>query len=219
MQLKAKVSRDFNQKSAADKVSFGANVILQLTTNGGTFPNLPFTVVQLQAANDDLQDKWDAFQLQGAIAEGAFLESDAIWESMFSKTGLYVEIIADGSIAIINLSGFKFTKTESTPAVRPDSPDSDMVGGSVKGTVTATAKPVKGAKGFIFGMATPDFEITRIGDQIIAKLGNSFISFIVGTKRSVKFENLPSHLDVEGAAAAFNSAGIGDFNDHDVSIP
>src|ERR1051325_1542305 len=197
MVRKAHVSLDFNTFEPANKKAFGNTVILQLTLNAaGNFPNLPFTISQLTDANDDLEEKYNAFLLQGKVAEGALSGSEAVWQTMFTKTAMHVDMIADGSIATISLSGYHHTKTQASSPEIPGASASTAFGGMVKGTVRASIKKhVKDMRGFIYTVGTNDFEVVQKGNQLDIRIGDSFLSLIVSTKKKITFAGLPSRLE------------------------
>lgn len=207
------------------QVQFGNNVIGALMGNPSVFipADLPVSVADLTAATSDLSTKYNEYKQKGQSKKEAFLVAQFVWVERFNLTADYVELVAAKSGVeagtVIQLSNFRLAKTESDPATIPTQPEAEIMGGSVKGQVVVNTKAIKGAKGFCFGVMTPDFQVTQAGNQITLKVGNSYASFIIGTEREVAFTSLPSFIDAKATACAFNSAGMGDAFTKTVTVP
>jgi hypothetical protein len=218
--LKAHVSLDFNRDTPDEQVGLGNTVIALLTENASVFTDLPVSIADLTTANETLESTYDDFVQFGDSHEGAFLAALESWKDKFTQTAEYVDVVANGSITIINLSGFSHTKTESTKSTKLEAVDTSMKISNAKGEMSALAKGIKGAKGYLFVLATAGMEFQLVGNQVIVRCGQEVVSFSVSTRGSVKFQSLPSKIDVKAVAAAFNSAGLGEFSDvTSITIP
>lgn len=175
------------------KKTFGDNVITLLTANGAAnFPDLPFTVAQITTANNNLASTYATYKQQGVNAKGAFTEAEEIWENIFSRTADYIDMVADGAVGTINLSGFHVTKTETDPAELLDAPNNEVeISNNERGCVSAVAKGLKGTKGYLFTMATSGIALEINGNQITVRAGDEFATFIISTQREVQFKSLP----------------------------
>lgn len=220
MTRKPKISRAFCRFNPQDKVTFGNNTVTTLSGQTATFPNFPVPLIDLTAANNDLNAKYNAFKLYGKSHKQALMESESIWITKWNQTVDYIEVVANGVGSVLELSGIPLTKTTIDPIEPCLKPEANLYIGDTKGTVRAKTKTVKNAKGYFYAVGTSDFEVQKNGNQYTLKLGNSFVSFIISTQKEVVFTSLPSHIDVQGAVAAFNTAGLGEFmGDLGVSIP
>ena len=218
--IKAHVSYDFNEFETPEKVGLGNKVIPLLTLNGSTFPDLPVVIADLTTANNTLQSTYADFILYGDSHAGAYLDAVESWKDKFTQTAEYCDTIANGSITIINLSGFDVTKTETTKAQKLDAPTASVEISVTKGEMSARARGVKTPKGYLFALGTSGVDIKLNGDQITVQIGDEVFSFIISSKRDVIFERWPSKIDVSVAVAAFNSAGLGNFSaKQSVTIP
>ena len=114
----AKASLAFNNFNSADKVSFGANVVAQLTlVAAGTenpFTALPVTIADLLLINNNLSDADAAMNQGGKSAAAALKEAKLEWRVVFTATANYVTTVAGGSETIITSAGMDCTKTTRT---------------------------------------------------------------------------------------------------------
>ncbi len=212
---KPEILKDYVRMNPLSQVQFGNNVIGALMSNPTVFipADLPVTAAELTSATNDLGTKYNNYKQNGVSHKEAFLVAQFVFVERFNLTADYVELVAAmagiDAGTIIQLSTFHLAKTETEPATIPSQPEAEIIGGIVKGEVLVNTKAIKGAKGFCFGIMTPDFQVTQTGNQITLKVGNSYASFIIGTEREVAFDSLPSFIDAKATAAAFNSAGMG----------
>src|SRR5688572_2297099 len=119
MVIKKKASLAFIGDAPADKVTYGANAIAELTLNVALFPNLPVSLVNLTAAQSALAAAVPAAATGAYVAKAALVNAEKIWDDDFRQTANYVSAIANGDEEVIIKGGCVATKGESTPAVKP----------------------------------------------------------------------------------------------------
>lgn len=207
--------------SPTDKYSFGANVIAQLGEHVLEFPTPDISLPVLAAANNDLRLK-----LQAAIGGDKTCilernEAEKQWDSLFRKTGQYVERIAGGNKLLITQGGYYSVVTEVQRQARPESPSLQAWGNKVKGSIHAQIRPLTSARGLVFIASTlPMAELSirmSKGQLAIVAKADAHVVFIMGTKRKVNFEGLHTGQPYYVAAFAFNAAGMGDIT-HTIDV-
>ncbi|MDZ4844027.1 MAG: hypothetical protein SH857_00610 [Chitinophagales bacterium] len=216
MLRKPEILRDYSKKNALVQVQFGERVIEAMTDNPTVFipADLPVSLVDLTAATNDLSAKYDAYKAnESSNNKEAFISAQFVWVYRFNLTADYVELLANSDMPnaayIITLATFELAKTETEPAALLGAPVTEMeISNNERGCITAEAKSIKGAKGYLFAVATSGIGFEIIGNQITVRSGNEFASFIISTQRETKFTGLPQ-TEVKAGIAAFNSAGLG----------
>src|ERR1051325_3450855 len=207
------VSHDFMDMPVLSKINFGPLVIQSLTANGATFPHLPVSIADLTTANDKLKAAWNDLMKNSNLI-GAVHESEKDWKEKFLPTANYVDSLANGSEVIITQSGFHHTRTERKPSSRPERATGvDFFSVRQKGGMHARMDAKKDYRAYVFTLATEDVTVTQQGNQLIVKMGDSVFALMLSTRKKVKFEGLPSRIDVRVAAAGFNRAGLGSLSE------
>jgi hypothetical protein len=211
--IKIHVSHDFNRMNANDAFTFGKIIVAEISNHAATFPNLPIGIMALGAANLALNDTYLAYQQGGDSKKGAFLDAFSAWRIKFNKTADYVDLIADGDEAIINQSGFKFTKAERTPNAKFDRlVNLDAIGIRPSGIVNMACDNIAqtGNKGYLFMLSQKGVEIKQNGEQIdIVVDGKLIVTLYAGTTKMHDFNNLPPMTKLQVHGLGFNAAGMG----------
>jgi hypothetical protein len=211
--IKIHVSHDFTKLSANDAFTFGKIIVAEISNHAATFPNLPYTIVALGAANVALNDSYLAYQQGGDSKKGAYLDAFSIWKLKFSKTADYVDLIADGDEAIINQAGFKLTKSSSTPNPKFERlTNLDAIGIRPSGIVHMSSDNLSNIsnKGYLFMLSQLGVEIKQNGEQLeIYSDGKLIVTLYAGTTRMHDFNNLPSMTKLQVHGLGFNAAGMG----------
>ena len=211
--LKLHVSHDFAKLNANDAYTFGKSVIGQITANASTFPNLPITLAELGTLTTALHDTYAQYQQYGESKKGAYTDAHNLWKIKFSRTADYVDLIADGDESIINKSGFKPTKSESTPSTKIERLTGlDGEGMRTPGVVhvESGAISVSSNKGYCFILAQKDVQIAQNGEQIDIYQDDKFICTIyAGNTKMHDFNGLPSVTKLQLRGFGFNPAGMG----------
>ncbi len=220
MTITIHTSHDFNSLSVTEKIAFGPSVVTLMTTNVATFATPKVPLATLTTANTDLHTKNDAFVLNGESARPALLNSQKNWIKLYRQQADHVDGVANGDAAIIALSGFKQTKSESSPSEKPGiCANSDFFANRTKGSIHVQTDAIKGAMGYVSIISNQEVGIGVSGNQIVIKLGDKIVSIVVDTHRTVDHNGLPSHVDMNATIAAFNRASTGEFTPNvDVSV-
>lgn len=211
--IKIHVSHEFTKLNANDAYTYGKIVISELTAHGASFPNLPITVAALTTANQLLNDSYLAYQQGGDSKKGAYMDAFSSWKIMFNKTADYVDLIADGDEAIINLSGFKLTKSERSPSSKIDRlVNLDAIGIRPSGIVHMSCENVSNAvnKGYLFMLSQKGVDIKQNGEQVeVLADGKLILTLYAGTTRMHDFNSLPSMTKLQVHGLGYNAAGMG----------
>ena len=215
MNLLTKASLSFKRLKVAEKPAFGANVITCLTPllakkNKLTATGLPVPVDQLQAFNDALSAAIAAALTGNHTARLAVKTAVAEWDNAFTLTANYISEIAGGDAVVIRQSGFVPTKSERTPAQKPQAPGSfnATINGS-KGAIIAGAKKVPNAKVNVFSAVPAEAIVGYNGNTMHITIGGKTIYIMVNTQKQTEFCNLPSSTPFNVSMFSVNSAGSG----------
>lgn len=224
MILKYHVSHDFLQLNTEKKLTFGVNVASKLTTNIADFANLPYTPIVMGAANDLLGSTFQLWKNNGDSAKGNYYNAEYDWKLKFKGVAEYVDVTADGNLAIIDNSGYDHTDGSTTKSkVLPALSNFKAHGNSAvgAGVVNSSVKSYAGLRAYLFTMAHPDAVVTLVGNQVTVTMAGVIVfSFILNTKSFVNFFGLTSLTKMEAQAAGFNTAGIGALSQSvEVSVP
>ena len=224
MVLKYHVSHEFLRLNTEKKLTFGANVASKLTTNIGSFPNLPNTPIVLGAANTLLGSTFQLWKDNGDSAKGNYFNAEYDWKQKFRGVAEYVDVTANGDLAIIDNSGYDHTDGSTTKSkVLPALSNFKAHGNSAvgAGVVKGSVKNFSGLKAYLFIMAHPDATVTVVGNQVTVTMAGVIVfSFMLNTKSSVNFFGLTSLTKMEAQSAGFNTAGIGALSQSvEVSVP
>lgn len=224
MELKVHVDHGFNTDPALDQINFGSGVIAFLTTNAAIFPSLPFPVAELTKRNDLLRTTYADFQNKGEAAKGDYINARYSWKQAYRKTADYVDVVADGNLAVINKSGFKPTKERSDPSQHLEALSGFNSHGNAKagfGKVVSEVDKHPDLRAYIFTIADKSATINVIDNQLNVIVENKIVfSLILNTKAIANFEGLTSLNRMFAQAAGFNTAGLGDFTQAvEVSVP
>jgi hypothetical protein len=221
MILQLKVSFAFLDESPADKGPIGDLIIAKLTANAGDYPDLPWTILQLTAANDLVRTRLAEAATGDHAGEVNLRAAEKDWDHKFSDTGKYVNYVAKGVEAKIVNAGYTATSAESHPTPIPG----DIVGFDVdpsktKGRVNIESKALPHAEAYLYiAMQGGNFpgpggpEMTRVGNQFTFNFNGARITFLVDTHRKAHIDALISSQPATVVAAAVNRAGVGNMTD------
>ncbi len=206
------VSFDFVTMSVDNKIAFGLIVPPKLTAAATTFPNCTVVPADLTTLNTNLNVANVNFNNNPLLLD-ALQNAETLWIAGFSKDANYVDSIANGNGATIDLSGYHKTRDTRVPAALPAEPvvkssKSNSVGGL--DTFIATQAD---AKTFLTAVYTHDITVTFSGNQILfTKLNEdgstTQASVMIAKKRRANFEGLKSKSDMKSQSTAINAKGM-----------
>ncbi len=211
MQLVIKVLLTFLRFLPADKLIFGKGVIAGITKTVSKFPNLPVTLVALQALSDALDAAITGALTGSDTAESALVTAIKNWNAGFKSTANYVNLIANGDKSIIVGAGFTASKEDSSSAVLPAVLLLfKLITSTIKGWFGASVKPFvgKGSKAYVFIAYPAEVTVTQsTGLLTITQAGiSTYIK--IGTEHLVYYENMPK-TEFNVVAFGVNSVGMG----------
>ncbi len=214
------VSHDFNNMNVAQKLAFAPSVPLLMATNAVTFVTPKVPLANLTTATTDLNAKNQSYILN-PNAHSALINSEKNWLKLFREQADYVDSIALGDAAIIALSGFHSTQSESHPTQIPVTPHGVDGAGATHGHGGAhlNVAAQKNAT-FLYFLSTANAQIIQTGNQFTITIGTETVSLIAASQSTADFEGLPSHIGMNAQVAAVNRAGASELSSQiEVNIP
>lgn len=207
----SEASLEFLQESIASKLATGDDVIAGLTAQASLFPSPDVIPAALQDLQDDLRAKATAAAGGDHAAIQVMYLSEKTWDAGFKKDALYVSKIANGAEAIVLLSGFKSTKTETHPNVRPAALEGMHTKSTAPGHINVECLPVHHAGSFTFivYLKGSAFAHAVVNDQLVISNPAGLLSVKTDTHRKTGFESITPRVDVSVIGFAVNSAGMG----------
>ena len=109
---------DYAKMNVETLMPFATNVVLQTGTNVGTFTGPPDALSLITTAIATLNTANNAY-IANPKLHAAVLTAKRALIKLLNRLAKYVDLIAGGSGAIIDLSGFHKTAAESGPLAKP----------------------------------------------------------------------------------------------------
>lgn len=209
MELYQKVSLDYKRLTIEKKLPFYQNVHDQMSKTGSPFPSPTITYV---AGNTQIGRFRSAETVAANHAKGsaALLHDEIVaTEVIIDSWADYVDSIALGNKAAIELSGFDPTAETSTPGKVTDQP-----------VVLSKNPDIAGVMGFEFGLlagvnimfnivvATDLSGVSQVGNQVIlAPVAG--VTYYTGStmQRKIALSNLPKITQLHALCYTTNRAG------------
>jgi len=209
--LKIKPSLAFLRFKTSDKIALGKNIINGVTAEAAKLPNMPHTVIQLTAANADLDTKNQAASSGDRVAIATKNFSEKTWKSYFRDVANYVNYIANGDKVLIEACGFTPTSGEAATPL-PGEHVSNFVASPVlhhHGAIELSCDGQwKTRSNFLFALAPSNATVMQNGNTIVLSTASGETFYIVpDTHHHVLIENVPSGLQMKAHAVAFNAVG------------
>jgi hypothetical protein len=204
MILEQHPDHDYATMSVADLIVFAPNVVLQTGTNVATYGSPPDALTLITAAVAALNTANNAY-IANPKLHAAVLTAKRALIKLLNRLAKYVDLVAGGSGAIIDLSGFHKTAAESTPTGKPVIAtilDSYAEG---KGGYYVHVKPQGKLASYIFILMPLLATVTISGNQYAVSMPCTIIS---DTHPTAEFANAPSG-DQKLVVIVLNRAGLG----------
>ena len=208
--LQPRASLGFLRKPVPVKIQSGRAKVIGLTANAAKIKNLPYTVVELGAANDELESRALTAKTGNHSAVKAKDDYEVVWKQMFRETAKQVTAEAKGDATLILDCGFEVTSTESVSK-------GDVVSlVHLKATVQITPGEVEisndtdtNADAYLWIMGNKDVTVTKSDNLITIVSGTTTIYLIADTHPDVTVEGLPSNqpLSLHGLGVNLNGMG------------
>ncbi len=112
-----------------DMAALATGVAQKLSQNSAMFPSPPVTPSDLSAAANAVTAAY-ANRMNGPAAKTALDQADAELDEILHIEAAYVNTIANGDKATIEISGFTATSDSRKPATVPDTPDAPKISGN-----------------------------------------------------------------------------------------
>jgi len=207
---KPSVSLEFKTFSIPEEIVFGQNVIDQMTANVAIFPTPDVPLVTLQTVNDDLSTTAHEAESGDHSKVAAMYTAYKVWDTTFGTHADYVDRIANGNETIILQSGFRATKSETSPAAIPTALTVTKAEvNPLPGSVHVEVGYQQGVKNYLYFFSTENTPINLENHEFSLAQNPSVIGFISDNHRKVDFNNLTSGATLYLSVAAQNTAGIG----------
>jgi len=209
--LKVKVLLSFLRLLIVDKILRGKLVISGVTSQAAKLPNLPFTVVQLTAANDDLDKKTQAAADGGKTAIKARNAAEKVWDNNFKATANYVNAVANGDALFISQCGFESSSEHSTTKQVPNQLV-NLKGEAITnapGNIAISSNTESNAKAYASIITSTNAVVDQVGDMIIVTVGNEKVYLVLDTHHKSVAHELPSGTELSLYGVAFNGTGVG----------
>ncbi len=193
------VKLSLDKKSVPVKIEFGRHV--QSKMNGNTnFVSPSPTLAELKTATDELEAAFDAAQGAGPLQTSLMKEKEAVWDTLMTAMGDYVDNIARGEKAIIESAGMETRKVKS-PSDVPQRVTGVEVTSVRSGELDVTWTPIHEAYAYL-GYIKLDSET------------NELYKFVIKTTRSyATVSGLRSGSKYCIVIEALGTAGVGALSD------
>ncbi len=207
---KAKVSRAFLKEDPLKKTETGEEVIGGFTDHPLVFVTPIPSIADLTGVNDTLREKVIAALNGDKEAIEKRDAAEKVWDEKFSKSASYVDGVADGDTLIIEQSGFKSTKTETTKKVKPGQPVIKTAKGdyTTKGKVDIECLTLAGAD-FYIAVASQQLINMNIKNSQALFAPQAEMGISISTTRKISIEGLQSKQEYQVTVMCFNTAGLG----------
>ncbi|MEI6817035.1 MAG: hypothetical protein WCL14_10530 [Bacteroidota bacterium] len=196
-------SHDHNDMSPADLIIFVHNVVVQMNANVATFSDPTVATSALTTCVDDLELKNKAY-VDNPKKFSAMDGSKKALLKLVNKENKYIDTVADGEGAIIDLSGFHKTSAESTPTKKPTNAVIKDMHSSGKGNFYVQVN-AQGLCTYMFIVCALDATVVFAGHQVSVNKGP--MNTYTDTHPFADMHNLPSG-DYKLIIVVINRAGM-----------
>ena len=205
---KPAVSLEFKKLKIPEEIVFGQNVHDQMLANAVLFPTPDVPLDTLQTVNDTLKTAAQEAEGGDHSKVAAMYAADKEWDTTFGTEADYVDRIANGNETIILKSGYRATKSETTPAAIPTAPIvTEAKVNALPGSVHVEIEFQQGVKNYLYFFSTVDTPINLENNEFSYTANPSVAGFISDRHRKIDFYNLPSGVTLYLSVAAQNNAG------------
>jgi hypothetical protein len=206
---KPHVSMDFKELPVSEKVTFGQTVHDDISANAATFVDPDVPPATLLTDNNALKAAIVGAQSGDHQKVAVMYAAEKTWDTTFGTEAEYVDRIANGDEPTILLSGYKATKSETLPAVIPETPIVlNVKANPLQGSIHVELNYQQGVRNYIFICSSDGTPVTFQINEFLIGENPKVIAIILDTHRKVDFYKLPSRADVYLTVAAQNTAGI-----------
>ncbi len=191
--------------------AFAHGVADAIANNAGTFATPDVLPKDLDDAADTLELAY-AKRLNGALAKTEYENADNALDALLHKEAAYVNGVANGNKAIIQLAGFEATSNDRLPKTTPAVPDAAKISGNAA-LLHLETNNVAGATGFCWLIFTDAKSITApaVGSNYFS-LNAPAIVIANGHFREDLHNAIPAGTTLTVVVMAFNSAGQSGFS-------
>jgi hypothetical protein len=141
----ARVKLDLKSRDVPNKVEFGRTVVTEMTTNAATFVSPDPSLADLTSVTDDLEDAYEASK-KGLLSTAMLNDAEAAWDVIMTAMGNYVETVAKGTRAVINMAGMEIIEENHTALQMTKVEGVEGKSGEKTGEVFYKWKKVKGCR-------------------------------------------------------------------------
>lgn len=219
MKRQIKASLAFKSQKAAQKPSFGNNVINGLTPPAQNmqkdapwpFNDLPVSLEDLSTINTNLDDAVTEALTGNHSAVANVKNVVAVWNSAFTLTANYVSTVANGDATLIRKAGFVPTKGETSPTQKPGAVAgfNATINGSKGAIIAGAKKALPDVCTYLYSAVPDGVTVTYNGNTMIITAGDKCIYLLPDTHRQTELYNLPSGVPYNISVFGINRAGSG----------
>jgi hypothetical protein len=192
-----------------DMASLAHNVSEKLTLNTSTFPSPPVTPADLNTAANVLELAY-ANRMNGAAAKTTFKTADKGVDDALHVLADYVNNIANGDAATIELAGFTATNNARHAAVVPATPAAPRVTGNAA-ALHLQIDSVPGAESYCWVIFAGEASLVTVAETHIT-LSGAGIVIPDGLTRETLHNTFPSGTKITVQVLAQNTAGKSGFS-------
>lgn len=209
MDRRVETSFEFATEAVETKPGFGDNVFNKMKNNPAVV-NPPVPLADLDAINQKLQQR--IANAASGNHEDIILRNDTEkdWDHLYRQTGIYVNLISNGSEAAILACGFKATKSETTPGDRPQMAVSFEAGPlKGKGVIEAGCKSEPHTVANAYIARTEGADVQVVDNVIKVTMNGETVWIVLDTHKHTVLHGLPSNKPLKVTMVPFNRKGAG----------
>jgi hypothetical protein len=206
---KPSVSLEFKRLTIPEKTVFGQNVHDQILANVPIFADPDVPVATLLTDNNSLKTASVEAQSGDHQKVAAMYSAEKTWDTTFGSEADYVDRISNGAEDIILLSGYKVTKSETSPALIPAAPVVlDLSANALPGSIHIELEFQQSVKNYLYICSSDSTPVMFKNNELPIAQNTKVVGIISDNHRKADFYGLPSRTDIHLSVVAQNSAGI-----------
>jgi len=200
----------WNNQKPTQMAAFAHGVAQNIAKNATTFPTPPVTHQNLDLAANRVELAY-ADRLNGPQAKTELQTADNALDVMLHQMADYVNTVANGDTAIIQMAGFKASSNQRLPATVPATPDAPKISGNAARLRLETNK-VNGAVSYCWLIFTGEAASASITADCIILPGTPAIIIPDGHLREDLHNLIPAGTKINVQVLAQNAAGKSGFS-------
>lgn len=206
---KPHVSLDFKMLSIPEKIVFGQNVHDEMLANIATFAIPDVLLATLLTDNNSLKTSSVEARSGDHQKVAAMYAAEKTWDTTFGLEADYVDRISNGAEEVILLSGYKATKSETSPSLIPAAPVVlDLSANALPGSIHVEVEFQQSVKNYLYICSSDSTPVIFKNNELSITGNTKVVGIISDNHRKADFYSLPSRTDIYLSVVAQNSAGL-----------